>query len=147
MPSVSQTFNRQLGPIIDIAVGVTEARQIALMAAEIVIPQFQLAHMLIDTGASHTCLDPSVIAPLGLTPTGTVSIHTPSTQGAAHQVAQYDVRILVHGPPSSARWFDALPVSECNLKAQGIDGLLGRDVLGGCTLIYLGEMNVWSLCF
>jgi predicted aspartyl protease len=39
---------------------------------------------LIDTGASHTCVDPSVLRPLNLTPTGSTHVSSPSMVEAAY---------------------------------------------------------------
>jgi len=41
----------------------------------------------------------------------------------------------------------ALAVIESNLKAQGFEVLLGRDVLGECLLVYDGRSKIYSLAF
>jgi hypothetical protein len=144
VPSLTQTGSRQ-GPVIDLQVGVTAAYAAALAGAGLPLPNFKTARMLIDTGASHTCLDPDIIAPLGIAPKGTMPIHTPSTQGTAVEVAQYDVRLVMFSPAQGPRWFDAVAVSACAFAGQGIDGLLGRDILAHCTFFYNGEADIWTL--
>jgi hypothetical protein len=42
---------------------------------------------------------------------------------------------------------NALPVVETGLSIQGIDGLLGRDVLNDCTLIYNGTAAMCTLAY
>lgn len=146
MPSVSAPFSQFPGPIVELFVGITDARRNALTTAGAPIPNWISARLLIDSGASSTCLDPSIIQPLGLTPTGSVAAQTPSTNGVAHNVALYDVQLaMMH--PVNVRFFDALAVAECHLKDQGIDGLLGRDVLEKCVLIVNGEAGHMTLCF
>ncbi|MHB1799965.1 MAG: aspartyl protease family protein [Vulcanimicrobiaceae bacterium] len=125
-------------------VGVSAARQAALQSAGQPIPLQVPARMLVDTGASHTCLDPSIIAPLGISPTGVIAMHTPSTQGQAQQVFQYDVSITI--PHPLAMWgFQALPVSVCSLASQNIFGLIGRDVLDHVLLVYNGVTKSFTL--
>jgi hypothetical protein len=59
------------------------------------VPPPVIVRALIDTGASCTCLDPLVIAKLGLAPSGTVQVHTPSTAGSAVTCNQFDVAVGV----------------------------------------------------
>ena len=41
------------------------------------LPPMVQVRALIDTGASHTCVDPTILHPLNLTPTGSTPVHTP----------------------------------------------------------------------
>jgi hypothetical protein len=102
--------------------------------------------VLVDTGASGTCLDPSIMTLLNLTPKGTVMIHTPSTGGTPCAHSQYDVSLILMHPKISYT-FHAVPVIASTLGAQGIQGLLGRDVLKECLLIYDGPANGFTLAF
>jgi hypothetical protein len=102
---------------------------------------------LIDTGASHTNVDPTLLAPLQLQPTGSIHVHTPSTNGAPVICNQYDVELAIGSPNGAPFAVPALPVTEANLITQGIAGLLGRDVLSRCTLIYNGVMGMYTLCY
>lgn len=111
------------------------------------IPDPVVAQLLIDTGASCTCIDPWIINKLHLTPSGMIDIHTPSTTAnSAHACQQYDAALtILH--PSLNRNFNAIPVIESNVKHQGIDGLLGRDVLSHCLFVYNGELKIHTLSF
>jgi len=111
------------------------------------IPGFVTAQFLIDTGATSTCIDPWIIEKLQLTPSGRVDIHAPSTTANnTHACSQYDVSLtILH--PSLNRTFNAIPVIETNIKHQGIDGLMGRDVLRHCLFVYNGELNIHTLSF
>ena len=146
MPSVSLPI-LPLGPMIDALVGVSEPRKDALTKASQPVPAYVRSRLLIDTGATSTCLDSSIIQQLALSPSGLVSIHTPSTNANnAHQCQQYDVSLLFPLPAFN-RLFKAIPVVETNLAHQGIDGLLGRDVLAKCLLIYNGDLGIFTLSF
>lgn len=147
MPSVNLQILPQFGPVIDVHVGVSAPRRKALEAAGLTVPAPVTCRLLIDTGASSTCVDPSILKPLNLTPSGVASIHTPSTTaGNSHTCNQYDVSLMILHP-SLIRTFGALPVIESNLSHQGIEGLLGRDVLAHCLFIYNGELGVHTLSF
>lgn len=146
MPSVSLQI-LPLGPVIDIHIGVSGPRREALSQANQSVPPYVPCRLLIDTGASSTCVDPWIIKKLNLSPSGIVSIHTPSTSAnSAHSCQQYDVSLLISHTAIN-RVFAAIPVIESNLVHQGIDGLLGRDVLSQCLLIYNGELGIYTLAF
>jgi hypothetical protein len=104
---------------------------------------------LVDTGASTTVIDPALLAPLGLTPTGSVMCHTPSTAGAPVAFDQYDVMLVIAGSSTdSPAWIiPAIPAFESHLSSQGIHGLIGRDLLDRAILVYNGPINLVSLAY
>ena len=148
MSSVTLPFG-VLGPLLQVQVGLSKPHREALTAAGKPVPNFVMGTFLIDTGATGTCVDPGLVQPLGLTPTGAVNIHTPSTNGAHHSCFQYDVALYISGMHANdlGHFVDAMPVMETHLRAQGIDGLLGRDVLERCVLIANGPMGTFTLSF
>jgi predicted aspartyl protease len=101
---------------------------------------------LVDTGASGTVIDPTAIQTLGLSPTGMVSIHTPSTGGTSVNCAQYDVMLAIYHPNHSLV-MGTIPVIASHLASQGIHALIGRDVLSRCLLIYDGAISQFTLAF
>ena len=56
------------GAIIDVGFAVSGPRLNALKAANMPVPTPVIVRALVDTGASCTCLDPTVIAQLSLAP-------------------------------------------------------------------------------
>lgn len=148
MPSINVTFG-QAGPLIQAHIGLSGPRRQVLLAAGQPVARFVVGTFLVDTGASTTCVDPALVAPLGLTPTGTVMMQTPSTAGTPHSCYQYDVTVFIPGSRQSDPGFviDALPVSETHLRSQGIDGLIGRDVIDRCVLIHNGPMGWLTISF
>lgn len=131
------------------SVHVSEGRRNALEAAGEPIPNPRVIRALVDTGASHTSIEPSILADLGLTPTGTIEIVTPSTGDGTHTCGTYDVDLTIQGraeePPLR---LSNMRVSTAELFArQGIHALIGRDVLSGCLLVYNGELGYFTLAF
>lgn len=143
MPHFTQTFTKQ-APLVDVVIGVSHARMMALQQAGKPIPAVQRVRGLVDTGASHTCIDSKVFVALGLLPTGTVHMHTPST-GAGTTVADaFDVSLILTGPQSVQEGLTLpnLRVSASELSiAQGFHVLLGRDVLAHCVFTYNGTLG------
>lgn len=138
------------GPIVTAYIMVSAARHRALTTLGQAIPQPQKIRGLIDTGASGTCVDPSVLDALGLTPTGSVQVHTPTTGNAPVAKDQYDIGLAIPGPAISqaALMVANLPVLCSELfDAQAIHALIGRDVLSRCLLSYDGTTNLFTLCY
>lgn len=134
------------GPVLDLGIGVSEPRAKALHAAKQPVPKAVRIRALIDTGASGTCVDPGCLSSLALTPIGQASIHTPTTGNTPHSCNQYDVSItLFH--PGLMMTLPVVAVIESNLSIQGIQALLGRDVLSNCLFVYDGGAGTFALAF
>lgn len=139
-----------LGPIVNAGVSVSEGRRSALVAQNLPVPEMRVIRALVDTGASFTSIQPDVLLALGLTPTGTIDIVTPSTGAGVHTTDTYDVDFTIAGAVLTD-----IPLSMPNLRVavselylqQGIHALIGRDVLQRCILVYNGTVNNFSLCF
>ena len=91
-------------------------------------------------------IDNSIVQALQLTPTGQCDVHTPSTGKTAAKVFQYDVGLLLYHTVNT-RFFNTLPVMASDFSQQSIQGLLGRDVLNQCLLVYDGSAATFSLAF
>ena len=136
------------GPLLVAHINISMPRMHALTAAGQPLPAGATGTFLLDTGATCTCVDPGLLAPLGLQPTGRVMISTPSTAGQPHNCNQYDVSIFIPGAAAGGGHIvPALAVVETHLRSQGIDGLIGRDVLDNCTFIYNGSAKMFTLAY
>jgi hypothetical protein len=134
------------GPLIDIMVGVSQSRAQTLQAAGQPVPNAVPVRGLVDTGASCTCIDPSVFQTLGLTPRGVTQMLTPSTGQQFHQAPTYDVSLILTHPAISLT-FPNVSVAESHLSIQGIQALIGRDILNSCLLVYDGQRGIFILAF
>lgn len=129
-------------------VGVSGARLQALTAAGQPAPQAQNIRALIDTGASFTCVDPMVFQALGLQPTGSTPMLTPSTGQTPVDAYTYDVGIVLPNAPNPPLVIPNMPVGASELfQAQGFHALLGRDILRRCVLNYNGTIGLFTLAY
>ncbi len=136
------------GPVLNAIVAVSQERNAALVAAGQPAPKPQPIRALVDTGASATCVDPSVLAALSLTPTGIVSVSTPSTGGTPHQAEQFDAALIIPAPQGPALMFRTIPVVASELlEAQGFHALIGRDILDQCIFFYNGSLKLFTLAY
>lgn len=112
-----------------------------MVAAGQTVPAPIAIRGLLDTGASNTAIDPSVLTALGLTPTGTARVNTPTTGAAPQTVEEYDIGIVIPGPAGGAPLFhQTLPVFAAELlNAQGFHALIGRDILSQCVFVFNGS--------
>jgi hypothetical protein len=133
--------------MVRLALWVSKPRRQALIAASQPVPPAVLINVLVDTGASGTCIDPSHLSRLGISPSGLIKVHTPTTAGNPIECKQFDVDIGVLLDNGNFHFVDTLPVLESELACQGIDGLLGRDVLSQGILIYNGAAKSYTLSF
>jgi hypothetical protein len=139
------------GAIITALVGVSSARAQALKETGQESPKMFRARALIDTGASCTCVDPSILKDaLKLSPTGNTSINTPSTGNSPATADQYDIGLIIPAAnvDEAPLYVGTLPVI-CSefLQSQGFHALIGRDVLATCIFSYNGETKLFTLAY
>jgi hypothetical protein len=136
------------GPVLNAVVAVSNERRAALVAAGQSAPKPVPITALIDTGASSTCVDPSVLNALSLTPTGIVLLNTPSTGETPHQAEQFDISLIISAPLGPALMFRTIPVVASELLAsQGFHALVGRDILNQCLFSYNGSIKLFTLAY
>lgn len=135
--------------MLNAVVGVSQARADALTKAGQLIPKPVPIRALVDTGASCTCVDTAILKSLGLSPTGSALLMTPTTGASPHTADQYDVGLLI--PPAVPHHLPhvvgTLPVMASDLSVQGLQALIGRDILRDCLLAYNGTMGFFTLAF
>lgn len=135
--------------MLSVLVGVSMPRMQALVAAGQTPPPPALGQFLVDTGASGTAVDPALLQGLGLQPTGRAAISTPSTAGSLHYCDQYDISLFIPGNKGTGggHLVREIPIVATHFRSQGFDGLIGRDVLNNCLLIYNGSASSVTLAY
>ena len=76
-------------------------------------------------------------------------VQTPTTGHTPVPMPQYDISLVIPSNRKDAQplVIGALPVSETSFSGQGIDGLIGRDVLDRCVLNCIGPEGVLVLAY
>ena len=145
MPFLNASIQED-GLIVTVGIALSTARAEALKRAGLapVAPIWVTA--LLDTGASCSVIDTSVVRSLKLIQAGTVEGHTPSTSANLQTYNLYDVCLAFAKPQVKIMSLN-LPVAEASLVSQGFLALIGRDVLQHCLLVYNGPSKAFSLSF
>ena len=120
-------------------------QQVAAMKAAGAKPAMpMLVKALIDTGASCSALDISLVRGLGLIFREAVRIHTPSSGPERHLCNQYDASLAIGGKTDQPLE-RTLFVIESDLESQGIYALIGLDILADCAFVSDGPSGRFSL--
>lgn len=131
---------RQIGPVLEVVFAVPQPIAEKLRAENKPIPIIKVL-ALIDTGASHTSINQTIVDTLGLLPGDVQTFYT--ANGPADQLL-YDLGIVL---PISAPNIISVQAPCADLDGQPFQALIGRDVLGMCTLFYNGPDNSYTLHF
>ena len=105
------------GPVISAFIGVSEQRATALNAAKVPVPSAIPIRALVDTGASNTCVDPSVLKALGLETKAPIYIATQggtakTVMDCAHNISKVSHVIISYLIQKSGWNLDPLGGSE-----------------------------------
>lgn len=95
---------------------------------------------LIDTGANCSCISSKLVNKLNLQPIDIVTISTPSSQ------AQVNVYVVDIGIDGNCKVLD-VRVCDSNIGSQGLDLLIGTDILCMGDMIINNFNNVTELLF
>ncbi|MFQ6130631.1 MAG: retroviral-like aspartic protease family protein [Armatimonadota bacterium] len=121
------------GPCLKASVMLLESMAQALLAEGKEVPEPVSGMVLIDTGASGTCVDEGVARQLRLPARGTGQMSSASEASAERNL--YPVTIDIVGFPLK---FNVMRAMSAELAPQGLVALIGRDALSGCMLVYNG---------
>jgi len=119
-----------IGALVDVEIGVAKPNRHALVRAGQALPPSIVLTLLVDTGASHTFVDASRLASLGISPIDSCQYHSSSTQGVAAECDVYPVSLALGTLADQNLWrFDPFKIMATALREHGHHGLLGRDIL------------------
>lgn len=136
-----------VGPIIPVEVGMPLALQEFFTKNGLPIPSPQSGYALIDTGASITAIDESVLQQLSILPIDSIPL---SSTHSTERSFVYPTNISL--PALNIKDFSIARVVGCKLKwktaeEKEIIMLLGRDLLVNTVLIYNGKSASITLAF
>ena len=130
-------------------VGVSQPRGIALLTSNLPVPQPIPITAIVDTGATHTCLDRATINALGISATGSATATTPSTGNTPHTFEVFDIAISIPSRVNQLPFYrGTIPVLCMDQPLlPGVQMLLGIDILSNCTLFVDGATGIFSLAY
>lgn len=142
MPSPDAIQLQARGPSLQIEISLNAILAAQYQQSGHPLPSPVTGYALIDTGASVTSVDVSILDSLGIRAVGQLPISTPS--GSSNQ-GIYSCQFSFPGTPIPVLPF--VNVVGSLLKTQGILALIGRDLLRSFLLIYDGVHGSWTLSF
>ena len=134
-------------PVVDLFATPRASRSAALEAAGETSPRPVDIRALVDTGASRSLVQTSILERLELDSLGTELVNTPTT-GSSPKVAHvYAIQLFFAGVPGGLLTPDLQVVEAEDLSGFGVSMLLGRDVLSRCLLIFNGHEGRFTIAF
>lgn len=142
MPSITGSVLRN-GILIECTVGVSYPFEVALSRAGRSIPVKQQATFIVDTGADRTTVDEQLMRALGIPPMTQTRVVTLKSGPSGHLVDTYAASLEIKNS-SDAPWVNRT-MRVLGDSFQGIDGIIGRDVLEHMHLEYNGPIKRYFL--
>jgi hypothetical protein len=146
MPVLSGLATPEERPIITLLVRPTEARAEALRAQGRE-PKMIEARVLIDTGATDTCIQRSVADELDLDVVGEVDVHGVSQGVRPERGIVFRARFFHAGVPSVALSNSSRVIAVDDLSRFDAQVLLGRDLLSRSVFVYDGPAGRFAFAF
>lgn len=129
----------QRGPVVSVSLRPLEEQCRAMAERGEAITAAVDGLALIDTGATHTCVDEAAAGRAGLNPIDHATIS--SATHSAHRVNVFAGEIEVAGLGRNR-----LPrAMGATLESQGLLAIIGRDALGSAVFIYNGPSGSFSI--
>jgi hypothetical protein len=135
--------------MVDLLIGVSGRRGQVLRQRHLAVPDLVPLRVLIDTGATVSGFSPRVFDSLGLEPVTRQGVITPAnTPEDLHPAYFYDVAIhlVAEGRPNRFGDFRVM-AAQCWLPGEGVEGLIGWDILNKCFFQCHGPERTFTLSF
>jgi hypothetical protein len=133
------------GFILDVMVGLTGKDTVALQAAGQPVPRPVMLRGAIDSGSDVTCVNSQILKQLGLSFAARTSSQTVGGSIPANLFEVSFSNPCIGKLPAALLVLDHLQVMELVQTLQGIDVLVGRDVLRQVLFISDGPRNEFTL--
>ena|ERR1700733_4083619 len=132
---------QQLGPVFEAEIAIPFALQQTLIASNKPVNPPVRGRALIDTGATLSAVDDSVMTKLGVPPVGLIQLGTAGGQQMANLYPAKFTLFVAGGSFS----FESPRATGVQMTGQPYIALIGRDVLANVTLIYNGGLGVITI--
>lgn len=131
------------GPRLPVEVKVPNALANYLTQKGQPVPSPVSGEALVDTGASVSCVDETVIQRLGVNPVGISQVGTPSSA----RTAQFQYPAPFAFPGTTLPQIEIAHALGSVLQPQGLLALIGRDILSNFVFIYNGPGGFVTLSY
>ncbi|HWG47934.1 MAG TPA: hypothetical protein VN688_34545 [Gemmataceae bacterium] len=147
MPVANGTITPHRGATIELLIGVNVSKRDALVRVGSPVPERIRVMAQIDTGSSYSAIDVQTLTRLDITPIDKIKVRTPVTAPQdAVGFDQYVVSIGLDTGDGVETLFDDVEVLGCHFADdEGIQAMLGQDVLGDCLFVYTGTCRTFYL--
>jgi len=78
---------------------------------------------------------------------GSINVNAPGSGGNTLIRKQYEVTLYIPANATRGCNLQDIGMLEVSLSAQGLDGLIGRDVIDQWTCIYNGATSTFTICY
>jgi hypothetical protein len=131
------------GPRLPVEVKVPNALANYLTHKGQPVPSPVSGEALVDTGASVSCVDETVMEKFGVNPVGIAQVGTPSTA----RTPQFQYPVLFAFPGTTLPQIEIAHALGSVLEPQGLLVLIGRDILSNFVFIYNGVGGFVTLSY
>jgi hypothetical protein len=147
VPYVTRDLTRH-GAVLDILVGVHMARRDRLRNAGFPVPSRIRVPAQIDTGTEFSTIDIRILANLQINPIDEIEVRTPSPADGPQRFDLYPVSLSLDHAEGIELIVPTVQVLGCWFtEDEGIQAMLGRDVLQHCLFFLDGKAGVFSLAY
>lgn len=147
MPVISEGLTQADGAVVEVLVGVHEARRNVLRRNALVVPPRVRVRVQVDTGSEFTVIDGSVFGRLGIQAIDAVTLRPMSVSADTVQFPRFAVSLALPGEESELH-LPSATVLGCHMTPEdGVQGVLGRDMLAHCLFVYDGRRRTFTIAF
>lgn len=132
------------GASVDVLVGLDEKAIKVQQLAHKPIPQAVRLEALVDTGAGISCIDNEVLQHLRLSPMGSMWVAVPGGTPLLCDLFKVTLTIL-HPSDVQKNSILVASVASANVRATGVDALIGCDLLEKCEFFFNGRPRTFTL--
>ena len=147
MPSITRSVVAG-GLLVNVLVAVNEARRGNLERLGMPVPMPVRLTAMIDTGASISGFDLAIFPSLGLiAPNDFQEVITCSAVDKPHEAPAHYADVMLIGAAGDKVFSDLRVLGFEFRDSEGYRGLIGRDILDQCHLVYDGRAGRFTLTF
>jgi hypothetical protein len=144
MPVINGLLS-DLGAVVHLYVGVHEARRKVLLRNNIPVPHRHQIRAQIDTGTTFTAVNAQVLRALNVLLIDRILVRTSSPSGEPLTFNQYAVSLGIEADEIELHLTEVLVIESVFGPEDGIQALIGQDVLSHCLFVHNGPMKSFSL--